>query len=292
MNQSPFDVTNSIYYKKWRDKKLALPIFNPEQDIIPIANMGNITELELGSIRECCTDYNFALYHFTEQALADKKNIHHLMTRLGVTKIDKNLYSDDDSLSSITTSDAKHQRDFIPYTTKPLSWHTDGYYNSPDSTIRSFILHCVQPALAGGVSHFIDHEMIYIHLRELNLDYITALQQSDAMTIPANIIDGKIIRPEQSGPVFSVDLSGNLHMRYSARKRNIRWKNDPLLNEAVKQLELIWDLGSPYIYSYTLQKNQGIINNNILHNRTHFVDHDDISKKRLLYRGRYYNRVT
>ena len=42
---------------------------------------------------------------------------------------------------------------------------------------------------------------------------------------------------------------------------------------------------------YTLQAGEGLICNNVLHNRTQFTDSDDPALKRLLYRGRYYQRV-
>jgi hypothetical protein len=48
----------------------------------------------------------------------------------------------------------------------------------------------------------------------------------DAMTIPARTDEDGVARPAQSGPVFSVDVQGALHMRYTARTRSIAWKDD------------------------------------------------------------------
>jgi len=45
---------------------------------------------------------------------------------------------------------------------------------------------------------------------------------------------------------------------------------------------------NPYVISYRMQAGEGIIANNVLHNRTAFTDGEE---KRLLYRARYYDRV-
>ena len=177
------------------------------------------------------------------------------------------------------------------YTNKPLSWHTDGYYNLPEEQIYGMLLHCAQPALEGGESWLMDHEIAYILLRDTNPDYIHALMHPNAFTIPANILNGEIIRPEQSGPVFSVTAAGHLHMRYSARQRNVIWRDDPMTREAADFLLNLWQQDSPYKIRYTLQAGEGLLCNNVLHNRTAFKDSDDPTQTRLLYRGRYFDRV-
>ena len=46
---------------------------------------------------------------------------------------------------------------------------------------------------------------------------------------------------------------------------------------------------SPYIYRAVLQPGQGLISNNVLHDRSGFEDGNEV--KRLLYRLRYYQRI-
>ena len=101
--------------------------------------------------------------------------------------------------------------------------------------------------------------------------------------------DQSIARPEQSGPVFSVDAAeGFLHMRYTARTRSIEWKPDALTQAAVKSLtEILND--SEYILRARLVPGMGLICNNVLHTRSAFTDTPD--RRRLLYRGRYYDRL-
>ena len=135
----------------------------------------------------------------------------------------------------------------------------------------------------------LDHEIAYIHMRDTNPELIEAMMESDVMIIPANIVDEKEIRPECTGPVFSILPDGNLHMRYTARTRSIEWKDNIITLAAVKCLEEFLDSPSPYIYRATLQSGQGLISNNVLHDRSGFEDADD--SKRLLYRLRYYQRM-
>ena len=109
------------------------------------------------------------------------------------------------------------------------------------------------------------------------------------MVIPPNQEDGEQIRGETVGPVYSLDAKGNLHMRYSARTRNISWRDDAITQEAVNAITEFLNGNSPFIFRYRLNANEGIISNNVLHNRTAFED--DAQNKRLLYRARYFDRI-
>ena len=109
------------------------------------------------------------------------------------------------------------------------------------------------------------------------------------MTIPANTDAGGEIRPEVTGPVFSYGNDGSIHMRYSARKRNIRWRDDALTCAAREFLTaMLDDKGGP-VFKYRLQPGEGLISNNVLHNRTAF--RDGAGHHRLLYRARFFDRV-
>jgi hypothetical protein len=153
------------------------------------------------------------------------------------------------------------------------------------------LLHCKQPAKSGGVSLIMDHEIAYILLRDEYPDFIRAFMEKDAMTIPANILNNKVIREAQTGPIFTTLDNGQLHMRYSARSRNIEWKQSPPILEAVSFLTKLFESDSPYILKHTLQAGEGLICRNILHRRTSFVDYEESDKKRLLYRGRYFDTL-
>ena len=119
-------------------------------------------------------------------------------------------------------------------------------------------------------------------------EYVKALSAPDAMTIPANATEGAEFRPARTGPVFSSDAS-HLHMRYTARTRSIEWKQDPAVHAAVEALARLLSADSPYIYRLTLAPGMGILCNNVLHDRSGFVDAP--ATPRLLYRARYHERI-
>ncbi|QLQ32928.1 MAG: TauD/TfdA family dioxygenase [Candidatus Thiothrix singaporensis] len=291
MNKSPFNIKQLDTYQRWREQKLSAYPLSIETMQVEITNPETPSESELGHIQALCRQHNMALYRFKQGDFRSKRFVHQLGAALGLRRLDNNLCADEDSLTSLQVATHAGQHDYIPYTDKQLSWHTDGYYNPPAGQIHGMLLHCAQPAQAGGESWLMDHAIAYILLRDANPEYITALTHPQAFTIPANILEGREVRPPQSGSVFSVTPAGRLHMRYSARQRNVIWRNDPLTQEAAAFLLDLWRRDSPYKVRRTLQAGEGVVCNNVLHCRTAFVDSEEPERKRLLYRGRYYDGV-
>ena len=80
-------------------------------------------------------------------------------------------------------------------------------------------------------------------------------------------------------------------MRYSARKRNILWKPDPVTGAATAFLEHLFSHTESPIFRHRLEPGQGLISNNVLHNRSAFRDASEPGKRRLLYRARYFDRI-
>jgi hypothetical protein len=80
-------------------------------------------------------------------------------------------------------------------------------------------------------------------------------------------------------------------MRYTARTRSIEWKPDAATHSAVKALEHLLAGGSPHVFGYRLAAGEGLLCNNVLHNRTEFADDVDKGISRLIYRARYYDRI-
>lgn len=288
---SPFSLHDDAAYVAWREKKLAAMPDSIEDLQVDIADAGHISEAETAAVYRALGRANFAVYRFTGADFSDKKALQAFAAVFGLHRLDSNLCADEDSISSLQVVTRRRQGEYIPYTNKRLNWHTDGYYNTPEQQIRGVVLHCIRPAASGGVSAMLDHEIAYIQLRDENPAYIRALMQADAMTIPPNLHNGKEIRAEQSGPVFSVDSCGNLHMRYSARAKNIVWKDDSATQAATRALLNLFQDDSPYIFRHQLESGQGVISNNVLHCRTSFEDDAGSGATRLLYRARYFDRA-
>jgi len=288
---SPFLLNDNHSYLAWRNKKLRDYPLNISDLFVSINDSYSPSRKEVNNIKHIADLYNLALYRFMDANQRSKSAVHTLGKQLGLHRLDGNICADDDKLTSIEVRENTGQHNYIPYSNRKLSWHTDGYYNTKKHQINGMLLHCAQPALTGGDNLLMDTDIAYILLRDENPDYIKALMRPDAMTIPANILDGKIIRAEQTGSVFSIEQNGKLAMRYSARQRNIIWNDDDNTRNAVTFLLDLWESDSEYIIKYTLKAGEGLVCNNILHSRTEFTDSDMKEKKRLLYRGRYYDRL-
>ena len=211
--------------------------------------------------------------------------------KLGLGEPEGHRSKGENAIVALTVSNRPSQRGFIPYSRKALNWHTDGYYNAPDNQIRGFILHCVQDAMAGGVNQILDNDIAYIRLRDENSDYIAALMQPQAMTIPETHEEDGTLRPASIGPVFHVEGDA-LIMRYTARTRSIEWRDDPVTRDAVAFLQNLLIVGDPLMIEAKLKPGQGVINNNALHNRTAF-DPSEVGNhsRRIMYRVRFNNRI-
>ncbi|MGB1254525.1 MAG: TauD/TfdA family dioxygenase [Thiolinea sp.] len=285
-----FSLQNNELYKKWRDWKLSAYPVDTGTLMTTINSSEAPSKMHIEPLLRTATLFNMAFYRLTGEQATSKNAVHQLATACGLRNINHNLCADADSLTSLQVTRHPGQHEYIPYTNRPLSWHTDGYYNRPEEQIHGMLLHCARPAAEGGTNVLMDPEIVYILLRETDPAYIETLMHPNAFTIPANISKGEIIRPEQSGPVFSVTANGNLHMRYSARQRNVKWRTDQITQKAEHFLLDLWEQESVYKIRHTLRAGEGVICNNVLHCRTEFKDPDN--KGRLLYRGRYIDRMT
>jgi len=288
--QSPFLLENESAYQSWRSRKLQDYPTDVAELIVEVGDPRKPTPAEHEAILQLCRKTNMAIYAGRTGADPDKDIPRLLGQRLGLERLDCNILADDDGVTSLKVVDSAPRQGYIPYTNRPIKWHTDGYYNSPERQIRGMILHCVQSAAEGGGNALLDHEIAYLLMRDENPDYVRALMQPDAMTIPARVEEDGVARPDAVGPVFSVHPeSGDLHMRYTARTRSIAWKQDAATLAAVAFLEKLLDSDLPYIYRARLEPGMGLICNNVLHDRAGF--NDDESHHRLLYRARYYDRI-
>ncbi len=286
---TPFDPDSEAPYKGWRDRKLADYPNTTADLLVELDDPRELADSEYDALLSRIRKSNMALYVSKSGADPDPEIPIALGRRFGLNNLDRNWLGDDSGLTSLTVQEAGTRQFYIPYTDRPIKWHTDGYYNTADHQINGLMLHCVQSAAEGGENALMDHEVAYILLREENPDYIRALMQPDVMTIPCRTEQGEVARAEETGPVFSITPEGELHMRFTERKRNIVWKDEQLTMEAVSYLQQLLASDSPYIFRGRLEPGMGLISNNILHDRASFSD--DGVHKRLLYRARYYDRV-
>ncbi len=289
---NPLNLNDAKSFKRWADaKRKAYELRNNKdfQVIIDINADGHIPTDALSTIREQVERYNFALYKMTGDVDDHLRSFTAIGEQVGLKALDKNLCASDDKITKLTVVDHHRGHSYIPYSNKAIGWHTDGYYNPMHQRVLGLVLHCEQPAAEGGVSDILDHDMVYIHLRETNPDFIKALSEPDVMCIPENIENGIQIRPQTCSAVFLQEENHTLSMRFSRRKHNIIWAEDSLTQEALSCLNDFLDYDSPYHINYRLKPGEGVICNNVLHTRSAFTD--DAEHKRVYYRARYYNQI-
>jgi hypothetical protein len=293
MMGNPFDLDDTASYRQWRERKLDSAPRRIEDILVSLDDPRALTASELDALLQRCALANMAIYSSNTAGDADKEIPRRLGNQLGLHRLDSHWLTDDDAISPISVKGAEERgerREFIPYTDKPIRWHTDGYYNLPERTVRGLILHCVQSAATGGDNQLLDHEIAYILLRDESPDHIRALSQPDAMIIPARSDDKGVARAAQPGPVFSVDGAGFLHMRYTARTISIEWRSDAATQAAVAALTRILAKVTPWTLHGRLEPGMGLVCNNVLHDRSGFTETPE--RRRLLYRARYHDRIT
>lgn len=285
-----FDLDDAVSYRRWRDWKLAHRPAHAAELVVDVADPRALTAVEQSALRSRIARANFAIYR--SPAGDDDPQLPLLLARqLGLRRLDANWLADEDGISHIAVSAARDGPGaFIPYTDRGIGWHTDGYYHPAERCIGGMALHCVRPARRGGENALLDHELLYIALRDISPHHVRALMAPNAMTIPQRADEQGVARAAQTGPVFSVDACGNLHMRYTARTRSIGWKQDEATRRAVACIEGLLAGALPGILRLRLEAGMGLVGHNVLHDRSAFED--DIAQPRLLLRARFLDRVT
>ena len=205
---------NETEYKNWRQTKLELYPLNINKFSIPL-DINNFQKRDLDLIKFNMNKYNFALYNFKTELTNNE--LENFCTMLDLNNSISNLFSDSKNISDIKDhKDTNNNQigEYIPYTNKPLNWHTDGYYYPLDNSVKSFLLHCVNPAHRGGENLLLDHEILYILIRDHNPSYIKILMENNIMGIPRNKNNAE--STNINGPVFFIDDEYSIFERLKA----------------------------------------------------------------------------
>lgn len=289
MSESPFLLKNNHHYQSWREEKLSSYPVTFENLLVKIDNLSRITTEEKLAVLHRCNKHNMAIYQLNDPRCGPDA-LKSFAGNFGLERLDLHFCNDSGGITALRVSDENNKGGFIPYSDKAINWHTDGYYNPLHEQVHAVLLHCHTPASEGGENYLMDHEIAYIRLRDANPAFIEALMHKNAMTIPAHVENGKEVRPEQSGPVFSVHGNGErLHMRYSQRKRYIVWREDEVTQQAIKYLNHLLNNDKQDMLHIKLRAGQGVIANNILHTRSAFKNTKEQS--RFIYRGRFFENI-
>jgi alpha-ketoglutarate-dependent taurine dioxygenase len=272
----------------WRRARLKSRPRDVEDILVPVDGLHSATAAQIAAVKTACARSNMAIYQCRDTSV-DRAAVLAFASKFGLARLDHHLCANADGVSELCVASEGPRSSYVPYSNRSLSWHTDGYYNDKARQINAVVLHCAASAASGGENAVLDPELVYILLRDEDPRFITAFEHPECMTIPANTDESGEIRPAVSGPVFSYDVDGQVHMRFSARKRNIRWRDDAITTAARAFLSgILEDRNGPALH-YRLQAGEGLISNNVLHNRTAFSDGP--GSQRHLYRARYFDRI-
>ena len=282
-------------YANWRATKLSRVEKSLKLAPVALSDLGNPGESERREIIRRCREVNFAVYASPPESSdsAVRSGLRGFAQSFGLRIAEAHRSEGEQGIVALRVSDAPSQKGYIPYSTRGMNWHTDGYYNAPENRISAFVLHCMQQAAEGGTNDILDPEILYIRLRDSHPAYLKALMHPQAMTIPENREEDGSVRPASVGPVFYPDPeTGHMQMRYTARTRSIEWRDDPATLEAEAWLrEYLGGEGDPLALHARLAPGQGILNNNVLHNRTSFQDGHGADTTRVIFRVRFHNRI-
>lgn len=287
--RSVFSLHDGEAWPRWRDRKLAMRPRSAAELVVEVRDPRNLTRSEHEALLERCRRSNMAIY--ASRASGDAAGMLRRMARqLGLRTPDVPFLAGKDGVARIAVDARKAADGFIPYTSRRMLWHTDGYYNAPDRPVRAMMLHCVRDAPRGGETALLDPELAWLMLHEAGPQFVRALMAPDALTIPARVDAQGVARPVSTGPVFRVDPdSGDLHTRYTARRRSVQWRRDAATAEAAARLIAIMDRDATCVLRMRLEPGMGLVCNNVLHERASFED--DPGQARLLLRARYLERI-
>ena len=292
----PFCLEDCAAYAEWREEKLAAYPRRKEDFAVEVKDLGAPDGGECEAIRRLVRLANMVVYA-TDRNLDDeratRRNLIAFGHAFGLAAVEDHRSAEADGIVRIEVVDRGGRLGYIPYTDRPINWHTDGYYNyhGPGRAVSAMLLHCMRPAEQGGVNRLLDPEIAYIRLRDSDPRHIDALMRPDAMTIPQSVEPDGSVRAANVGPVFYIDpRSGALGMRFTARKRNVAWRDDTATRAAVAALEDVL-ADDPLVLATRLEAGQGLVCNNVLHDRTAFSPSGLAGRGRLVYRVRYADRI-
>ena len=289
------DPASEELYEAWKNQKKK--IFENVNAAPPVAveSLQNCSRESVIELKARCAAINFGVYEIAPDGKSPEetgKALLEFAALFGLRLKEEHRSGGEDGVVALTPTSEKSKKGYIPYTPRALNWHTDGYYNLQETPIKGFILHCHTQALNGGVNEIMDPEIAYMRLRDTDPAMLAAFFHPEAMTIPENVEPNGKVRPASVGPVFFTDnKTGRLQMRYTARTRSIEWRDDPATLEAADWMRNWLNGDDEYKIRTRLKAGQGVLNNNVLHNRTGFEDDPEEGKRRVMLRVRFHDRI-
>jgi len=118
-----FLTANSGQYRAWRETKLALIPEGVEKLLIPVESPLQFNDQEIGAIQKALIATNMAIYDLGGISGESKTELVQRNRQLGLCRLDGNLCSDEDNVTSLRVNQEGRHKFYIPYTNKRLVWH-------------------------------------------------------------------------------------------------------------------------------------------------------------------------
>ncbi|SVE10743.1 uncharacterized protein METZ01_LOCUS463597, partial [marine metagenome] len=117
--------------------------------IVAIDNPAHLSRTEKMALLSHVDDTNMVIYQCRSPRTVGHDAVLQLASQVGLRRLDANLCANTTGLTELRVQQNPLHRRYLPYSQRPLNWHTDGYYQPPARHIRGMLLHCIQDADGG-----------------------------------------------------------------------------------------------------------------------------------------------
>jgi len=124
-----FDLDNDSAYQQWRDQKLLDYPTTIEQLIVEIRDPAQLSVAEREAMLQRIGKTNMVIFAGPTGDDPDKSIPLQLGAQFGLLSLDNNTGADNDGITSLEVKNDQWHKHYIPYSNRPIHWHTDGYYN-------------------------------------------------------------------------------------------------------------------------------------------------------------------
>ncbi|MDX1529525.1 MAG: taurine catabolism dioxygenase TauD, partial [Gammaproteobacteria bacterium] len=132
----PFRLDHESAYRRWRGRKLGRYPKSLQDQRVSIAALDRLTEFERDRIVSACRRANFALYQTDADAPPSMDALRAFGEQLGLHRFDRHLWAPEQGIVALRRELGKGRARYVPYTDRPMKWHTDGYYNTVNDAVR------------------------------------------------------------------------------------------------------------------------------------------------------------
>jgi len=126
-------------YREWRAAKLDNYPRSATELVTEIEGLLDMSGSQKQAILASCRRANMAIYSCRD-AFVDRKAILNFAGSFGLTQIDHHLCANADGVSELAVAADGVRGDYVPYSNRSLSWHTDGYYNDASRRLQAVVL--------------------------------------------------------------------------------------------------------------------------------------------------------